>query len=96
MFYRRPLVSDVGWRRDRRDRGEPGAEWDAPSVTRENYSAVISLSNHDKHVKSEGYWNHSLIFKAQETEFNVTDAYICDRVAHPLVAICGTYRGKSS
>lgn len=52
--------------------------WDAPSVTREDYSAVISLSNHDKHVKLEGYWNHSFVLKAQENEFNITDFYICD------------------
>lgn len=32
LFYRRPLVSDVWWRRDRGDRGEPGAMWDAPHI----------------------------------------------------------------
>lgn len=63
VFYRRPLDSDVWWRRDRKDRGEPEARWDAPRITRENGNGVISLSNHDKHGKLEGSWNYSLIFR---------------------------------
>lgn len=67
VFYRRPwfLTSGGGGTAETGESPERCGMHHTSSVTRENCNGVISLSNHDKHVKLESYWNHSFIFKAQ-------------------------------